>query len=369
MSEADLAKSISSNTERVRQWESGLQRPTFRQAQRLARSLRIPFGYLYLPQPPNEQLPLPDFRTLSARSPAQRSQDLLALVNSLTRKQEWYREFLNSQGARPRQFAGSARTSDTPKAVATAIRDALDLKASSRRSSSSWADYLRTIVTLAESAGILVLRSGILGNNTHRKLDVEELRGLAVADEMAPLVFINSSDAKTAQIFTLAHELAHLWLGASGVSNLVATTERVEVDQEIELFCNSVAAEVLVPAEEFYTDWRQTGDEPDQLQRLARTYRVSTEVILRRAYDLGLIQRSEYFAGLEGHRRQQVPPAPDSPGGSFRRNLYARNSSLLVSAVLESVLNGRTLYREAATILDTKPSTVSSLAADYPFAF
>lgn len=345
MSEDQLAKSLQSSPQTVREWESGQQKPTFRQSQHVAQTLHIPFGYLYLKRPPEERLPLPDFRALSTSPDVGVNHDVLALVNSLTRKQEWYREFVRSQGGQPRHFVGSANGTDNAELVAGSIRETLQLTPAIRSSSSDWTEYLRTLTTLAERAGILVLRSGIVGNNTHRKLPIEQIRGLAFADDMAPLVFINSSDAKTAQIFTFAHELAHLWLGASGVSNLDATTELREIDQEIEILCNQIAAEVLVPAVEFHVDWRETSSESDQLQRLARAYWVSTEVILRRAYELGHIDRSEYFARLENQRRNQVAPTGEASGGSFQRNLYARNSSLLVNAVFESVLNGRTLYR------------------------
>ncbi|HMM61712.1 MAG TPA: ImmA/IrrE family metallo-endopeptidase, partial [Candidatus Rifleibacterium sp.] len=90
---------------------------------------------------------------------------------------------------------------------------------SDRGEAANWESFFNILVERSEQAGIIILRSGKVGNNTHRTLDVKEFRGFVIYDELAPFIFINGADAKAAQIFTLVHELAHVWLGASGVSN------------------------------------------------------------------------------------------------------------------------------------------------------
>jgi Zn-dependent peptidase ImmA (M78 family)/DNA-binding XRE family transcriptional regulator len=357
-----IAKAVKSDPERVHAWETGEKRPTFRQAQKLARFLQVPFGYLFLSKPPNEDLPMPDLRTLPGRTREAPDSEFLDLLVSVCRKQEWYKEFLVSEGEAGHDFVGSLRNETEPKTIAAAMHRTLQTSGQLHKQASSWSDYIRRLVGTAEGRGILVFRSGIVGSNTRRKLDVQQIRGLALSDPIAPAIFINSSDARAAQVFTIAHELAHLWLGQSGVSDMTADTASAVVDNKVETVCNAAAAEFLIPNEEFVEAWDRYTKGHSNLRLLARTFWVSTVAILRRASDLGLLSRADYFALVERERNRQIEPKAQASGGNFRRNLVARNSRLLVNALFESVLSGRTLYREAATVLGVKSSTISAMA-------
>lgn len=370
MTEDALARSIQSHSDRIRRWESGDARPTFRQAQKLARTLHVPFGYLFLSEPPDEGLPLPDLRTIPARSRESPSSDFLDLLHSVRRKRDWYKEYLQMEGATPRGFVGSLTKDSDPVTIASAMREALGDVDGARKQANSWSDYIRKLVQMAEEAGILVFRSGIVGSNTRRKLDVGEVRGLAMSDPIAPAIFVNSADAKAAQVFTIAHELAHLWLGESGVSDISPDSD-IDTERfasEVETVCNKAAAEFLTPRKAFLQVWQTPGSTDTRLQEVAREFRVSTAMVLRRAYDLGQITRQELFEQLDAERDRQSEPSSEQSGGNFRRSLVARNSRLLVTAVFESVLAGRSLYREAATVLDVRSSTIAGLAADFPFS-
>ena len=227
----EVARRVSVKPERLREWKGGSRRPTLRQAQTLAQKLSIPLGYLFLSERPTEEFPLPDLRTVGDAPPGTPSPELVAVVYDALNKQQWYREYLESQGEEPIEFVGSRSVNDDPDDVAEDIRSRLGVNDAMRQDAATWEQFLTNFVRAAEAAGILVLRSGIVEANTQRPLDVEEFRGFAISDEFAPLVFINGKDAKAAQIFTLAHEIAHLWLGGKrylepGLSGGLQRTEQ-----------------------------------------------------------------------------------------------------------------------------------------------
>jgi Zn-dependent peptidase ImmA (M78 family) len=194
----------------------------------------------------------------------------------------WYHDYAQLNREDPVAFVGSL-TTDTPVVEAAAVMtETLQFGLGQR--GPTWADALRTLADVAEAAGVLVMINGVVGSNTHRKLDPHEFRGFALVDRLAPLIFVNGSDTKAAQIFTLVHELAHVWLGDSALSDAdLAPT----YDIAAERWCNLVAAEFLVALQLLADEYRP--DEPlaDELSRLARRFKVSTLVVLRRIHDVG----------------------------------------------------------------------------------
>jgi Zn-dependent peptidase ImmA (M78 family) len=189
-------------------------------------------------------------------------------------------------------FVGKLSLENDIVQAAEAIRVALGLDLSVTRHLPTWEDALRQFIQLADDAGILVMVSGVVGSNNTRKLDTEEFRGFALSDRFAPLVFVNGSDTKSAQMFTLAHELAHLWLGQSALSDVTAA--RVSRN-DVEQWCNRVAAEVLIPLEQFKVEYRRSSDVGQEMQRLARAFKVSTLVILRRMFDADGLGRERFW--------------------------------------------------------------------------
>ena len=137
---------------------------------------------------------------------------------------------------------------------------ALSLCIADRNTTRTWQAFLKLLIQKSEALGIWVLCNGIVGNNTHRTLDVEDFRGFAIADPVCPLVFINNKDAKAAQIFTLVHELAHIWIGQNGISDVGLENDLELEHGEVEAFCNQVAAEVLVPAHVLQDRWQDDSD-------------------------------------------------------------------------------------------------------------
>ena len=226
-------------------WERGSALPTFKQLEDFARATYAPIGYLFLQEPPAETLPVADFRTMGVEAVQRPSPDLLDVLHLCQQRQDWYRDEARTAGDTPLWFVGSLDTSVDVLFAGSRLREALAFDVEHRKRLSTWSEALRQFIEQAEDLGILIMVSGVVGSNTQRKLDPKEFRGFALSDSLAPLVFINGADTKAAQMFTLAHELAHLWLGESGVSNSdVFSTP----DHAVERWCNKVAAELLTPA-------------------------------------------------------------------------------------------------------------------------
>lgn len=329
------------------EWEVGDRQPTLKQLEDFARATRTPIGYFFLPEPPEIDIPIPDFRTIANERLDHPSPDLLDTIYLCQQRQEWYRDYMLSLGESPMPFVGSA-TTDTPVAAAAdLIRDALDFDLDHRRQCSTWTEALRTFIDQADQLGVLVMVSGVVGSNNKRSLDPAEFRGFALADDLAPLVFINGKDTKSAQMFTLAHELAHLWLGETALSD---TTAAVVADHHVENWCNRVAAEMLVPLDVFQETYDTDAPVHDEKTRLARRFKVSNLVILRRMYDAGGLDRDRFWQ-LYNAEVQYLRSLTSDGGGNWYNTTPARTSKRFARAVVTSTLEGQTLYTHAFRLL------------------
>jgi len=352
LSYPQLEDVLKTSTEELAAWERGDTRPPFDKAQKIARAFRIPFGYLFLSRPPDLAVPLPDMRTQAERHPL--SLDFLEVVNDALVKQDWYRDYLQETKAPRLKFVDSFTVKNNPANVAADIRRVLGMNLALRRSAKDWADYLAKLSSRSEEAGILVMRSGVVGNTTRRKLSSREFQGFALTDPLAPVVFVNSDDFKAAQVFTLVHELAHIWIGKSAISHFDPAVPK-EPESSIELFCNHVSVETLVPQQEFEQAWTNTEIET-LVGRLSRHFWVSSLVILRRAYELDKITRKEFFEHIEIERKKYRKLR--ASGGNYYRNVISRMGSQFTKAVLIEAREGKLLYRDAARLLSLKVPTL-----------
>lgn len=290
-------ESLSKKFPRLGDWETGEVRPTFKQLESFAKTTHVPIGYLFLPEPPEERVPIPDLRTIGSVYLGHPSPDLLDTIYLCQRRQDWYRDWARSEGEEPCDFVGSVTLQTPVEDVAASMRERLGFEVEARRDCRTWTDALRHLIAQTEEAGVLVMVNGVVGSNNHRPLDPEEFRGFALADELAPLVFINGKDTKAAQIFTLAHELAHLWLGQSALTDAgPASTPR----RKVEAWCSRVA---------------------------------------------GLLVHS-LCEELSGKALSEQPPAP-------QRN-FTTSSRRFTRAVIGSTLEGQTLFHDAFRLLDVQ---------------
>ena len=318
------------------------------------------------PSRPQEPVPIPDFRSLAGRAvqatePEPPGYDLYLpgtaeLVSRLRR---------GSRSSRNVGFIGRA-TVDTPP------EDGRGPDAR-RRLASIWPPAarvrhgrkrLRLFIRQADAASVLVMVSGVVMSNTRRRLDPVEFRGFALCDPLAPLIFVNGADTKAAQMFTLAHELAHLWLGASALSNSEAAP-RPEARRE-EVWCNAVAAELLVPLAALRAELRKAEALPQALARLARAFKVSTLVILRRLLDADWLDRGRFDAAwAQESARLHTLAQRGSDGGDFYRTTLSRVSRRFAHALVVSTLEGQTLYRDAYRMLGvSKAETFNRLGRE-----
>ncbi|MFG1462463.1 XRE family transcriptional regulator [Xanthobacter sp. DSM 24535] len=356
----EVAGRMKQDVERVIAWETGEDQPTFRQAQTVANLVHVPFGFLFLPAPPQEALPLPDLRTVGSAPAGQLDLNTRDLLRDVMFKHDWFVEVLEEQGHERLPFVGRFSVRSNPVDVATDMRSTLGV-AGEARVASNWEAYLRVLMRRAEDAGTWVMRSGIVGSNTHRALNVGQFRGFAISHPIAPLVFINGRDAQAAQIFTLVHELAHIWIGSSGISNVQIGRPDYGTNRQTEVFCNKVAAEFLVPAEQFAEQWSPQQQPATNYDRLARYFKVSKVVIARRAFDLGKIQEPVYSRFYREQEADWEHQSDDSNGGNFYLSLPIRNGRRFTYEVASRAVAGRTLFREAAALLNVKPASIPAV--------
>jgi Zn-dependent peptidase ImmA (M78 family) len=346
---------------KLREWEAEEAKPTFRQLEAFADATAAPFGYLFLQEPPEEPLPIPDLRTLGDQPVRRPSPNLLDTIFDLQRRQAWLRDERIEEGQAPLSFVGSATADAAPSKIAAAMRRTLGLAGGWADLHGTWSDALRTLRDRAELAGIIVVINGVVGNNTRRRLDPEEFRGLVLPDEYAPFVFINGADGKAAQMFTLAHELAHLWIGQAGVFDL---RDMQPTPDPRERFCNSVAAEFLVPEDELRRAWSEVTTMPQPFASLARRFKVSELVASRRALDARLISREAFFrfynAYQEDERRRA---ARQAGGGNFYATQNSRVGRVFAEAVVRAVREGRLLYRDAFELTGLRGATFDRYVA------
>jgi Zn-dependent peptidase ImmA (M78 family) len=356
--------------ERIRGWEQG-EPISEDQAQFLADKLDIPYLWLFLSYPPPvAPVPIPDLRTRSGKPISEPSRDFVEVINDALVRQDWFREYKLRQGRQKAAFVGRFTIKDSVVEVAAHMRSVLGVNSEFRQQCRNWEQFLRKLMKKVEGAGILVMRSGIVGHSTRQKLDIDEFQGFALSDPYAPVVFINDADFRAAQIFTLAHELAHIWIGETGISDARLAPRTLSELGKIERFCNQVAAEFLVPEKSFNVSWQPSRTIAANLQRVQRHFWVSSLVALRRAYDLkklnyddfkeALDEQYAHYYAIEQKRKQREEEAKkkQQQTGDFWNTFKLRNSVLFSDAVATSVRNASTTYTEASSLLGVNISTV-----------
>ena len=351
-----LAQKLNVKEEKIEAWERGENHPTFKQAQSFAEKTHIPFGYLYLADPPEEILPLPDLRTIGGQQPGRPSAELIDMIHIVMRRQQWFIEYLKDQGDARNHHVGRFNMQSPVNTIVNDMRQVLGVPA--RPDRGTWEEYFKLLIERIESAGILVMRQSDLGHYT-RPLSTAEFRGFALFDRTAPVIFINQADAPSARMFTLVHELAHIWIGKSGISDAHPATQRQE-----EIQCNAIAAEFLVPQAEFEQSWKELPNWRENVAPLEAHFHVSKWVIARRALTLRKITSQQYQAYINELNDLYRNREKAKGGPNYYLTKKAQVSERFSKALVSEALSGRVLLKEAGQLLGMKPHNISKFAME-----
>ncbi len=350
----DLAAKLKVPVQEVLDWEK-VGRIGMPKVRKLAHQTLTPLGFLFLKSPPDDPLPVADFRTVGKVAPRRPSPELLATVTAMLMRQDWFSEELKRDEFPALKYVKShdAQVS-SPEAVAEGMREAFQLDRGWQVGMNNVAAREHLYVSM-ENAGMLPVINGIVGNNTHRPLDPADFRGFALVDNRAPLVFVNGNDAYAAQIFTLAHEAAHVFIGKSGVS----LCRPLEKTQAVEAFCNKAAASFLVPPELLTKQWTDLPYDAARIGRVAKSFCVSKPVIAIRARDLRLLTPRQFRDFYTAYKKseQAVGKRHRLVGGNFWSTQRYRIGERFGDAVVHAVLSREMLYSDALELTGLKGST------------
>ncbi|WP_338553721.1 ImmA/IrrE family metallo-endopeptidase [Paenibacillus sp. KS-LC4] len=339
-------------------WLAGDKQPTFKQLEAYAAATATPLGYFFLKQPPIETLPIPHYRTVEDGESGKVSPDLIETLHIMQRRQDFMRDYYEQHVGTKLDFVGSYKGL-TVSQIAQKVFNLLGLQQDWARQHRNFHEALKYLIEKCEKVRITVMQNGIVGGNTHRALNVSEFRGFVLVDEVAPLIFINAVDAKSAQIFTLVHEIAHILIGSSAI---VEASPLNSQNADVEKLCNEAAAEMLCPKDLFIRQWHTHYPDGAVYETLSNIFKVSPIVIGRRALDLNVVPREDFFSFyyeyLEKLKNQK---ASSASSGNFYNTLMSRLGNPFTSAVVYQASTGNIQYSEAFRLTGLKTKTFEKL--------
>jgi Zn-dependent peptidase ImmA (M78 family) len=345
--------------QRLEAWENGHDVPSLNQLEKIASAYHRPLVTFFLPHPPKTNTPFADFRTVSGYSAHTDSPEFAALKRRILIVHRELLTLAKEDDLRPLPFVGSMDLHSPVENIIANIRKVLQITSQQQMKIQTEDDLLNYLRKLAHNAGIFVLFEGDLGS-FHSRISPEEFRGIAIADKTVPIITINPNDAKAARVFTFVHELAHIFLGASGISNNNILSIQKKEYIEIEKICNSVSAELLVPSAQIHAVWRERSDDDRDNMRistenLAKKFKVSGAVISRRLTDLGYISNNEYGALLTYYQRrwEKNKERQMQRGDGPSRNILDsfRLGQKTLQTIINAAFNGKISLQDAARIL------------------
>ena len=338
------------------QWVSGEKSPTVKQIRDFADKVHINVSALFSDSLPQLGLQIADFRTADDQGLGIPSPELYDTIGLMVARQEWMHSYFLHEDRPPVKYVGSfseeSLNSKTVSRLVAELHTLLQLDDDWAVHERDVAAALKTLKSSIEYAGISVAINGVVGNNSHRCLNEHEFRGFALSDEYAPLIFINGKDKKTAQIFTLIHELCHLAFFETGVSNPL---DEQSVQSAKEKFCNKVAADFLVPTNSIYQEWENSDkDKYDKIKIIAARHKVNFIVVARKMHDEGIISDSEFFKFYRTYKDSVPESSLKTAGGDYYKNMQYKLGNVFADAIWSAVNLDFISYRDAYALSGMK---------------
>lgn len=343
----------------LQSWVNGEKEPTFSQIEQVSKNTGIPLGYFFLKEPPKEDLSIIEYRTVDSIELDHPSRNLIDTLYDMKQIQNWMRDTILSDEDAPLIFVGSLKNESSAEAFANKVRDILELDKEWYTRVKSVEESFKYLREKISSAGVIVMMNGVVRNNTHRVLSIDEFRAFTLVDAYAPLIFINSRDSANGKVFSLIHEFAHICIGEPSLFNAQENSSNLVSNKET--LCNAVAAELLVPQEVFCELWEsRISDEWERIvEYLAKTFKCSTTVIARRAYDNDFIDLEQYRRVAE--KAKYFSKKKNGSGGNFYNTAGSRIDHHFLEALADSVKVGKTAPTEAFQLTNTNYATFTNL--------
>ena len=323
----------------VKTWIDGEKKPTVRQLEIFAEKVYIPYGFLLMEKQVDEKCPIPFFRTKTKGNHF--NLNVYEAVITMQNRQHWLSEYLSANDYDKPAFVGQYSEERDVIKVVEAIREILDIIPDWAFDLHSTGAAINLLVRKLEDVGSVVMFQSMIGFQTSRKIPVSECRGFTLVDEHAPCIFINNDDAPGAKLFTLVHEFVHILMGES-VGN--GGDDTIKEDNELEQFCDAVAAEFLMPEDLFKDIWiKRKGD----FKRVAAPFKVSGLAAARRALTLDLITEEHFFAYYNWLASLPVPPKQKCGSGDFYATAKKRLGYAFWIHIRNAINSNQLLYRDA----------------------
>lgn len=339
----------------IEAWEEGKSSPSYEQLERLAYEIyKRPLALFFFPEPPEEEAPKQSFRTLPQEEIDLMEPNLLYIIRRAKAMQENLRELFNGESPATKKLCGDIKigVSDSVSTVAIAVRKYLNVGLSKQYALKTNEDALKYWRTLLEEHGIFIFKDAFKD---------EECSGFCLYDKVFPIIYLNNSQPKIRQIFTLFHELAHLLFRTGGVDfrhNDFVQKLHGE-NKRIEVFCNKFAGEFLVPTADIKTQLQKKKIDDNLLSQLAKKFSVSREVILRKCLDLGYVSQAFYETKVEGWEKERLGRGDSESHGNYYLTHGAYLSSRYVETAFSKYYQGIISKSQLADYFGMKESNVS----------